>query len=102
MPHLAYALKPLCFPMEYPYRPLYYKSTLLTLYCTVHWQYPNFRIDFLLSVFSPPLQVQNQLNAFMVLAAVLWCVLGAVTMILQDHSTQQAVIALWYVRTPYT
>ncbi len=37
----------------------------------------------------------------MVLAAVLWCVLGAVTMILQDHSTQQAVIALWYVPDPY-
>ena len=50
----------------------------------------------------PSLQVQNQLNAFMVLAAVLWCVLGAVTMILQDHSTQQAVIALWYVPNTYT
>ena len=32
------------------------------------------------------MQVQNQLNAFIVLAAFLWCVLAAVTMILQEHS----------------
>ncbi len=42
------------------------------------------------------MQVQNQLNAFIVLAAFLWCVLAAVTMILQEHSTQAAVIQLWY------
>ncbi|CAK0786505.1 hypothetical protein CVIRNUC_009718 [Coccomyxa viridis] len=41
------------------------------------------------------LRVQNQLNAFIVLAAFLWCVLAAVTMILQEHSTQAAVIQLW-------
>ena len=45
---------------------------------------------------SLPLQVQNQLNAFIVLAALLWCVLAAVTMILQEHSTQQTVVSLWY------
>ena len=44
---------------------------------------------------APPLQVQNQLNAFMVLAALLWCVLAAATMILQEHSTQSTVVALW-------
>ena len=42
------------------------------------------------------MQVQNQLNAFIVLAAFLWCVLAAVTMILQEHSTRAAVIQLWY------
>ena len=52
-------------------------------------------------VFLILLQVQNQLNAFIVLAAVLWCVLGAVTMILQEHSTQQAVVALWYAPSPF-
>ena len=50
---------------------------------------------------SPLLQVQNQLNAFIVLAAVLWCVLGAVTMILQEHSTQAVVVSLWYAPTHF-
>ncbi len=40
-------------------------------------------------------QVQNQLNAFIVLAAALWCVLAGATMVLQEHSTQQAVVVLW-------
>ncbi|CAL5222957.1 g5398 [Coccomyxa viridis] len=39
--------------------------------------------------------VQNQLNAFIVLAALLWCVLAAATMVLQEHSTQPTVVALW-------
>ena len=47
------------------------------------------------------MQVQNQLNAFIVLAAFLWCVLAAVTMILQEHSTQAAVIQLWYAHNPF-
>ena len=46
-------------------------------------------------MFAAPLQVQNQLNAFMVLAALLWSVLAAATMILQEHSTQPTVVALW-------
>ena len=47
------------------------------------------------------MQVQNQLNAFIVLAAFLWCVLAAVTMILQEHSTQAAVIQLWYAHNSF-
>lgn len=43
------------------------------------------------------MQVQNQLNAFIVLAAALWCILACVTMILQQYSTQEAVIQLWWV-----
>ena len=34
------------------------------------------------------MRVQNQLNAFIVLAALLWCALAAVTMILHEHSRQ--------------
>ncbi|BDA45870.1 probable sugar transporter SWEET1 [Coccomyxa sp. Obi] len=41
------------------------------------------------------LRVQNQLNAFIVLTATLWCVLALVTMILQEFSTPQAVVSLW-------
>lgn len=43
------------------------------------------------------MQVQNQLNAFFVLTAALWCILALVTMILHQYSTQDAVINLWYV-----
>ncbi|EIE20720.1 hypothetical protein COCSUDRAFT_54208 [Coccomyxa subellipsoidea C-169] len=40
-------------------------------------------------------RVQNQLNAFIILTAALWCMLAVATMILQQYSTQQAVISLW-------
>lgn len=41
------------------------------------------------------MQVQNQLNAFIVLAAFLWIILAAVTLIMQQHSAQQAIEPLW-------
>jgi hypothetical protein len=41
------------------------------------------------------MQVQNQLNAFIILAAGLWCVLTLTTMILQELSSPTSIISLW-------
>ena len=48
-----------------------------------------------LNMYDVRVQVQNQLNAFMVLAAALWCILAMVTIILQETSHGNAVISLW-------
>ena len=46
------------------------------------------------------MQVQNQLNAFMVLVAALWVILAMVTMVLQETSHGGAVLSLWCEHTP--
>ena len=40
-------------------------------------------------------QVQNQLNAFIILAAGLWCILALTTMLLQDLGSPASIAMLW-------
>lgn len=40
-------------------------------------------------------QVQNQLNAFMILAAGLWCLLALATMLLQELGSPASIVSVW-------